>query len=78
MQWNIPDIPEIPKPQKYKWNTLPIWLMVLVFLYLIITPTLWLMWGNTAHSVWFWGIVFFLPLLSLCISSFFSVFVGNE
>lgn len=80
MQWNIPDIPEIPKPQKYKWNTLPIWLMVLVFLYLIITPTLWLMWGNTAHSVWFWGIVFFLPLLICALARFlvFSWEMNNE
>ena len=80
MQWNIPDIPDIPKPERHQWNTFPVWLIGLLFLYLTITPVVWLIWGEAAHSILFWAILLLLPLAILGIS-WFSVFsweMGNE
>lgn len=76
MPWAIPDIPDwFPQPQKSKWNSISVWLIGLIVVYLVWLPAVWLFWhklkfGTTAlvlsalfpFAIWLLG---FLVMLAI-------------
>ncbi|MDO1509197.1 MULTISPECIES: hypothetical protein [unclassified Neisseria] len=64
MAWAIPDIPNLfSKPVRSKWNRISVWLAGLGLLYLLITPSVWLLWSGSSDSVLFWLLLLLSPLL---------------
>ncbi|UOO76618.1 hypothetical protein LVJ85_11520 [Neisseria sp. Dent CA1/247] len=63
MDWPIPDIPEVVKLEKYRFDKPLFWFAGLFIIFLLSVPVILSLWQNRPFSLLFWVLLFGVPLL---------------
>ncbi|OSI18672.1 hypothetical protein BV912_09520 [Neisseria dumasiana] len=63
MDWPIPDIPEVVKLEKYRFDKPLFWFLGLFVLFLLCVPLVLSLWQGRPYSLLFWCLLFGVPVL---------------